>query len=87
MKNEILPIGSIIECENNDLMICSYLLKKEKINDDYYDYVCCLYPIGMTSEVILIKMENIDKVKFIGYQNQEFFNLKSKLENFEVQNG
>lgn len=76
MKNEILPIGSIITVNNADLMICAYFKKNAKINNEQYDYACCLYPSGLGKDAILVKKENIDRVKFIGYQDGTFVQFK-----------
>lgn len=75
MKNQILPIGSIIKMKNSDLnfMIYGYVDKNKKVEDNYYDYFCCIYPTGINGkDAILIQKDKIEKVIFIGYQNTEF---------------
>ena len=77
--DDILPIGSIIKVGGQDLMICAYLKKGAKINNDEFDYACCLYPTGMGQDAILVKKEQIEKVVFIGFQDLRFVELKKQL--------
>ena len=79
MKNDILPIGSIVTAEGQDIMICAYMKKDALIEGKSYDYACCLYPNGLGKNAILIKKEQISKVKFIGFQDGRFVELKKKL--------
>ena len=79
MKNDILPIGSIVNVEGQDVMICTYIPKGALINNEQFDYACCLYPTGMAKDAILIKNEQIRKVKFVGFQDGRFVELKNKL--------
>lgn len=75
MNNKILPIGSIIKMHDNDLyfMIYGYVDKNKKIENDIYDYICCIYPTGIDGKnSILVKKEKIEKVIFIGYQDSKF---------------
>ena len=81
MKNDILPIGTIVELKNNErFMIIGY----NQASDDKgkeYDYICCLPIIGLIREKENIKLntdyfyinnEDIDKVLYIGYSDEEF---------------
>ena len=43
MKDEILPIGSVVTAEGQDVMICAYLKKDVLVDGNSYDYACCLY--------------------------------------------
>ena len=79
MKNEILPIGSIITVDDNDLMICSYFKKDSSFKGEKYDYACCKYPMGLGTEMALVKKEQIQQVKFIGYQDGHFIEFKKKV--------
>lgn len=81
MKNDVLPIGSVITVDEKDLMICSYLKNDALIEGKHFDYICCLYPIGLTKDVILVNKENIKRIKFIGYQSPDFIKLKETLKN------
>lgn len=80
MKNKILPIGSIVEAGGQDIMICAYLMDGAKIDGEQFDYACCLYPIGVTKNTILIKKSQIEKIKFIGYKDANFERLANILE-------
>ena len=72
MNNKILPIGSIIKMHDND----------KKIENDTYDYFCCIYPTGINGkEAILVKKEKIEKVIFIGYQDPKFVEFVKLLAN------
>jgi len=79
MKNELLPIGSIVTVGGQDIMICAYFQKGAKVNDQEFDYACCLYPVGMGPDALLIKKEQIEKIKFVGFQDLRFVELKKKL--------
>jgi hypothetical protein len=80
MKNEILPIGSIVTINDTDVMICGYLDNKKSIDNDYYDYCGCLYPNGFQENAVLIKKSQITRVKHIGFQDLRFAKLKMELE-------
>ena len=80
MKDELLPIGTIVEVENLDLMICAYFKKGAKIGDNEFDYACCVYPMGMGKDAVLIKKEQIKRIKFVGFQDYKFNNLKETME-------
>lgn len=81
MKDGILPIGSVITAEGQELMICAYLNKDAVIENDHFDYACCLYPSGMSDKAILVKKSQITRINFIGYQNGKFLAYKKQLEN------
>lgn len=77
---ELLPIGSIVTVENKDLMICAYLGQVPDINGKKYDYACCSYPIGITQKSAIISKNQIERIKFLGFKNKEFYDLKKELE-------
>ena len=75
MKNKLLPIGSVIKLYKSNvyLMIYGYVNSKKIIENDYYDYFCCIYPAGINGKnSILVKKEKIEKVIFIGYQDSAY---------------
>lgn len=80
MKKQLLPIGSIITVNGQDVMICAYFQKDALINNEKYDYACCLYPSGMGKEAILVKKEQIEKLVFVGFQDSRFVDFKEKME-------
>lgn len=79
MKDEILPIGSVVTAEGQDVMICAYLKKDVLVDGNSYDYACCLYPFGLKKEAILIKKKQISRIRFVGFQDPRFVELKKKL--------
>lgn len=76
MDKSFLPIGSIITVDNIDLMICSYIKKGKLVNNIQYNYACCRYPIGLDEKAILVQAKDITGVKFIGYQDNRYVELK-----------
>ncbi|MBR2827865.1 MAG: DUF4176 domain-containing protein [Bacilli bacterium] len=80
MKSKLLPIGSVLTVKGQDVMICAYLNPKLAINNDYFDYACCLYPNGMSNETIVVKKEDIERIKFIGFQDARFEKMKELME-------
>ncbi len=78
--NDLLPIGSIIRAEGIDVMICAYMKKDSILNNEHYDYACCKYPEGLSENAILVKKDKIERVKFIGFQDNQFVEFKNKLE-------
>ena len=55
------------------------LNKLNKLISLYFDYACCLYPVGLSKEAILVKKDQIRRVKFIGFQDSRFVDLKKEL--------
>ena len=49
MKNEKLPIGTVIRINGRNQ---KYIIvgKNIKVNDITYDYMCAIYPYGMTDD-------------------------------------
>lgn len=79
VKNTLLPIGSIISVKGVELMICAYFKENVTINNQKYDYACCIYPDGLGKNAIIVKKEEVQKVIFIGYHNAKFNALKEKM--------
>ena len=78
---ELLPVGSVVELNNGTtLTIVGY--SPSKYNDlEIYDYTALVKPYGFIKPVdkleenkdyVLIKKEDIKRVKFIGYSDKEF---------------
>ena len=89
MKNDILPIGTVVRVDNNLMMIIGYMDKNKsmKVNDntntDDYDYVGCRYPFGVEEKgPLLINKKGIKDVVFIGYQDNSFSTMKEKLKDY-----
>lgn len=76
---DLLPIGTVVIMKNGEQPLMIYgmlqtdgnggLFKKPK----KYDYVCVPYPHGNMGEgsSFLINHEDIDKILFRGYDNEE----------------
>ena len=85
MKNKFLPIGSIITYKKIDMMITGYfpIISIENNQKKYKDYLCCIYPTGVKdNKLYMVDLEEVEKVKFIGYQSPRQNRFLEKL--FEV---
>ena len=75
MRKKYLPIGSIVALKNMDLkiMIVGFFVTKEEDNNKVFDYNGCVYPQGFfsTDGYILFDHEDIEKIYFVGYQDEE----------------
>lgn len=83
MKEKFLPLGSVVLLKNatKRLMITGFYVKADENNEKTYDYVGCLYPEGVISskENCVFNHEQIDKIFFIGYSDDEEKSFKEKL--------
>lgn len=80
---KFLPIGTVVMLKGakKRLMItgfCSYDLETRK---KAYDYTGCLYPEGIitSKQTALFDHNQIEKIYFLGYSDQEEKNFKMKL--------
>ena len=84
-KDEILPVGSIVQLSDGlKYMIIGYL--PNKIEDfEFYDYLCCLQQKGIFEKLnddkrnidyFYVNKEDIDMVLFLGYKDESFEILK-----------
>ena len=83
MKEKFLPLGSVVLLKNatKRLMITGFYVKADEKDEKTYDYVGCLYPEGVISskENCVFNHEQIDKIFFIGYSDDEEKRFKEKL--------
>lgn len=83
MKEKFLPLGSVVLLKNatKRLMITGFYVKADENDKKTYDYVGCLYPEGVISskENCVFNHEQIDKIFFIGYSDDEEKKFKEKL--------
>lgn len=86
MKNDILPIGSVVRCGKELFMIIGYLDKNKSVDingknkTDEFDYFSCKYPIGIEGQgPVLLSKDGIQDVVFIGYQDGSFIKVKDML--------
>lgn len=80
MLNEFLPIGSVVLLKGakKRLMICGRL-QVEASTQKLFDYSGCLYPEGIIDikEMYLFQQEDIERVYFIGLQDEEEFSFRN----------
>ena len=69
-----LPIGSVVLLKNGSKRIMIYGRKQIQVGTQTeWDYIGCLYPEGNINEeyMYLFNHEQLDKVFFMGYQDEE----------------
>lgn len=74
-----LPIGTIVLLKNGKtlLMIIGYPLNVKADKNKSYDYIACLYPIGIISlrDILCFNHNQIDKVYYMGYKNDKYMKM------------
>lgn len=73
MKNQLLPLGSIVKVKKSEniYMIMGYGFKNEA-DGKYYDYAASIFPIGLdVKEIDMFNKEDVQTMLFIGYQTKE----------------
>lgn len=75
----LLPIGSIVitDLEKNEkIMIIGRVVKQNEEDQKYYDYCGCIAPIGIQNQESfkMFNHEEIRRLLFIGYQDEEELN-------------
>lgn len=82
MKNELLPIGSVITMQGakRKLMIIGTGVKDKETNKSY-DYVAVPYPEGYlgAEAMFLCDHADIDAIDFLGFVNAEFQAFSAKV--------
>jgi len=76
-----LPLGSIVLLKNGTKRVMIYGRKQLQMGTDKeWDYIACLYPEGNISEeyMYLFNHDQIDKVFFVGYQDEDEKNFLEK---------
>lgn len=80
---KFLPIGTVVLLKGakKRLMITGFCSFDEAKKDKAYDYTGCLYPEGIISskQMALFNHSQIDKIYYLGLQDQEERNFKKKL--------
>ena len=88
-SNELLPLGSIVYLEEGTRKLVivgrGVIFEDQESGEQVFaDYMGVLYPIGLQTEsTIFFQHENIDKVVFRGYSDEEeehFMDIYSKWE-------
>ncbi len=82
MYENLLPIGSVVLLKGakTKLMIMGRILSNDKM-EEIYDYVGCIYPLGMTGEDnnYFFNRDDIEKVFFVGFQDEEELDFRSEV--------
>ena len=85
MFEGLLPIGSVVLLKNSKkrIMIIGVLQKQLKEGEEViWDYSACLYPEGYLGpdKTFLFNADQIEKVYSVGYQDEEQFEFKGKID-------
>ena len=94
MREKYLPIGSVVLLKGGKkrAMITGFCSVAQDNQDKIYDYSGCVYPEGYLSsnQVCLFDHDQIEKIFFVGFEDEEETIFKSKLkiivENLEKEN-
>ena len=85
MEEKYLPLGSVVLLKNGEkpVMVIGYKVKakggdvyqdgQSVKNEEKFDYCGCVTPIGMINSefILMFNHENIEKVLFKGYEDEE----------------
>ena len=85
MFEGLLPIGSVVLLKNSHkrVMIIGVVQKQIKDGEEIiWDYSACLYPEGYMGpdKTFLFNNSQIDKIFAFGYQDEEQFAFKEKID-------
>lgn len=83
MNEKYLPIGTVVLLKGGTkkVMISGFCAVTEAQKGKMYDYSGCMYPEGFLSsnQTCLFDHNQIEKVYFIGYRDEEEVTFKKKL--------
>ncbi|MGN1337487.1 MAG: DUF4176 domain-containing protein [Candidatus Coprovivens sp.] len=83
MRDKYLPIGSVVLLKGGKkrAMITGFCSVAQENQEKIYDYSGCVYPEGYLSsnQVCLFDHDQIDKIFFTGFEDEEEFTFKEKL--------
>ena len=83
MREKYLPIGTVVLLKGGKkrAMITGFCSVAQENKEKIYDYSGCVYPEGYLSsnQVCLFDHDQIDKVFFLGYEDEEEQIFKEKL--------
>lgn len=84
MLEGLLPIGTVVLLKNSEkrLMVMGVCQKEVGETEVVWDYAGCLYPEGYmgADKVYLFDNCQIEKVYAVGYQDEEQFTFKQKVD-------
>lgn len=79
-----LPVGTVVLLKEGEkkVMITGFCTSGKDNLDKIFDYSGCLYPEGIISSdtTLLFNHNQIDKIYFVGYRDQEEVEFKKKLD-------
>lgn len=82
-KDKYLPIGTVCLLKDGKkrIMIIGFCIEPEEDKGKIYDYGACLYPEGIISsdKTILFNHDQIDKIYYMGYTDEEQRQFDDKL--------
>ncbi|MEE0863270.1 MAG: DUF4176 domain-containing protein [Lachnospiraceae bacterium] len=89
MLKGLLPVGTVVLLKNSEkrVMIIGVLQKQLKEGEEViWDYAGCLYPEGYLGpdKTYLFNESQIEKIFALGYQDDEQFEFKEKID--EIRN-
>lgn len=83
MRDKYLPIGTVVLLKGGRkrAMITGFCSVAQENQEKIYDYSGCVYPEGYLSsnQVCLFDHDQIDKIFFVGYEDEEEKMFKEKL--------
>ena len=83
MGEKYLPIGTVVMLTGGKkrVMITGFCTIQESNKEKIWDYSGCIYPEGFLSsnQTCLFDHEQIEKIYYLGYVDQEEQQFKSKL--------
>ncbi len=84
-----LPIGTVVMLKGGSkrVMITGFCSVAAENDEKVYDYSGCLYPEGFLeyTQTCLFDHEQIDKIYFLGYKDEEEEKFKGQLNKFIAQ--
>lgn len=85
MREKFLPIGSVVLLKGGKkrAMITGFCSVAQEDQEKIYDYSGCVYPEGYLSsnQVCLFDHDQIEKIFFVGFEDEEEVSFKKKLDN------
>ncbi len=85
-----LPLGSVVLLEGGDKRVMIYGRRQRAVADDAeWDYIACLYPEGNLDDEhsYLFNHDQIERLFFVGYQDDEELEFHEALLLFEAEDG
>lgn len=85
MEGKYLPLGTVVLLKDAEkrIMITGFCSIDQGNDKKMYDYCGCLYPEGSISskQVLLFDHNQIDKIYYMGYRDNEEIEFKKNLVN------